>query len=111
MVINNGSDTIMKPFIILKRNWNHPAILNPRFQLIISYFFKPDVQIEVILMENLICVWRMLRKQKNKAKQSKIKQKQKTLHIMKFRGREKKRKTLLNSGSAIWSFIHLFIFC
>ena len=56
MVINNGSDTMMKPFIILKRNWNHPAILNPRFQLIISYFFKPDVQIEVILMENLICV-------------------------------------------------------
>ena len=49
MVINNGSDTIMKPFIILKRNWNHPAILNPRFQLIISYFFKPDVQIEVYL--------------------------------------------------------------
>lgn len=34
----------------------------------------------------------MLRKQKNKAKQSKIKQKQKTLHIMKFRGREKKKK-------------------
>ena len=48
-------------------------------------------------MENLICVWRMLRKQKNKTKQSKIKQKQKTKNSVYYeipKEREKKKNTV-----------------